>query len=138
MPDAAAFCPRCGRRMIAAPAAQGKVGFLRENIAGGLAYVALVPAIFFLVKEPFKENHFVRFHSWQSIYLAISGFVAGVVLRTLFYVLSFIPYGGQLLGWLAMIVVAIGWLLLWLVVVVKALQGEFFKLPLIGDFAERV
>jgi uncharacterized membrane protein len=138
MPDEAAFCPRCGIRMIGTPSAVGPTGLLKENIVGALAYVTFFPAIFFLIRKPFKTNQFVRFHSWQSIYLAIGTLLAGVVLRIAFYLLSLIPHGGQLLAWLALIVISLGWLILWLLVLVKALQGVLFKLPGIGHFAERV
>jgi uncharacterized membrane protein len=138
MPDAAAFCPRCGRRMIAAPAAVGRTGPLSENLAGALAYLTIIPAVVFLAMKPFKSNHFVRFHAWQSIFLTLATIVVGFALRLVFYVLGLIPHGGQLLSWLAVIVVPLGWVILWLVTAVKALQGELFKLPVIGDLAEKV
>jgi uncharacterized membrane protein len=34
-------------------------------------------------------------------------------------------------------VVTLAFLVVWVVLVVKALQGEMFKLPVVGDFAER-
>ena len=138
MPDAAAFCPGCGRRMIAAPAAAGKSSPLKDNLAGALAYITFIPAIIFLLRKPFKANHFIRFHAWQSICLAGSAVLVGVALRIVFSLLGLIPHVGYLLAWLAVLVTSVGWLILWLVVLVKALQGEFFKLPIIGDFAEKV
>ena len=63
MPETAAFCPSCGRSVQTEARAQGKVGALSEPIAGGLAYFTFVPAIVFLVVEPYKNNRFVRFHS---------------------------------------------------------------------------
>jgi uncharacterized membrane protein len=138
MPDAAAFCPGCGRRMIAAPAAAKTEGIANEALLAGLAYITFIPAIFFLLKKPYNENHLVRFHSWQSIFLAIAAVVAGVLLRIVFSLLGFIPWIGHLLAWLAVIVISLGWLILWIVVLIKALQGGLFKLPIVGDFAERV
>jgi uncharacterized membrane protein len=35
-------------------------------------------------------------------------------------------------------VTSLGWVILWLVLVVKALQGTTFKLPLIGNLAEKL
>jgi len=137
MPASAAFCPGCGRRMIAVPAAVATTGFLKENVAAALAYVAFIPAIIFLRVKPFNHNRLVRFHSFQSIFLAIVVFVAGIVLRMLFFILSLIPRFGYLLASLAVLVLALGFVILWLVVVVKAFQGELFKLPVIGGFAER-
>ena len=45
--------------------AQGKVGVLAENIAGALAYLTFIPAIAFLVLDPYNKNRFARFHSVQ-------------------------------------------------------------------------
>lgn len=138
MPDAAPFCPGCGRRMIDVPGAAGAgTGFLKENIAGALAYFTFVPALVFLWMMPFKRNHFVRFHSFQSIYLLIAGVLIALVMRLMFPLLTLIPWLGYLVAWLAALLVLLAWGMLWAVAVVKALQGELFKLPVIGGFAER-
>ena len=72
MPETAAFCPGCGRPMTSAvKKASGRVGALPERIAGALAYLTFVPAILFLVIEPYKKNHFVRFHSIQCLLLVV-------------------------------------------------------------------
>ncbi|MGH9498186.1 MAG: hypothetical protein ACRD3L_03515 [Terriglobales bacterium] len=137
MPDASAFCPGCGLRMIAAPGAVGSTGFFKENVAGALAYFTFVPALIFLWTMPFKRNHFVRFHSFQSIYLVIAGVLAALIMRLLFPVVTLIPWLGYLMAWLAVLLVLLAWVMLWAVAVVKALQGELFRLPVIGGFAER-
>jgi uncharacterized membrane protein len=137
MPDGAAFCPGCGRRMITVPAAVTSGGFLKENVAGALAYFTFIPAIFFLRSMPFKRNHFVRFHSFQSIYLLLAGLLVALVVRLAFPMLSLIPKLGYLLAWLTVLLVLLAAVLLWAVAVVKAFQGELFRLPVIGGFAER-
>jgi uncharacterized membrane protein len=137
MPDVAAFCPGCGHRMIAVPGAVANTGFLKENIAGALAYFTIIPALIFLATMPFKRNHFVRFHSYQSIYLVIAGVLAALVMRLLFPVVQLIPWLGYLLAWLVSLLILLAWGMLWAVAVVKAFQGEMFRLPVIGGFAER-
>lgn len=137
MPASAAFCPGCGRRMIAVPAAVADTGFLKENLAAALAYLTFIPALIFLRVRPYNHNRLVRFHSFQSIFLAIAVIMAGTILRMLFFILSLIPRFGYLLASLAVLVVTLGFVILWLVVMVKAFQGELFKLPVIGGFAER-
>jgi uncharacterized membrane protein len=137
MPDAAAFCPGCGRRMIVAPATVGTTGFVKENFAGALAYVTAIPALIFLSVKQFKRNQFVRFHSFQSIFLTLAVIVTAVALRFLFLGLALIPRVGYLLGWVLVFLTVLGGFLLWLVLIVKALQGERFKLPMLGEFAER-
>ena len=98
---------------------------MNQNVAGLLCYLAgwITGLIFFLIE---KENRFVRFHAMQSIITFGS-------LTVLFMVLGFIP----ILGWMLMPVLAILQLILWIVLMVKAYQGQLFKLPMIGDMAEK-
>jgi len=116
--------------------ATGRVGALPETIAGALAYF-LIPAIVFLLVEPYSRNRFVRFHSVQCIAVCIVGALLGLIVRIADIVLFFIPVAGPLLAGLIVLVAVLAWVILWLVLVVKALQGEMFELPLIGPFAAR-
>jgi uncharacterized membrane protein len=137
MPDDAAFCPACGRAMPAAARAQGTVGAFPENIAGALAYVTFIPAIIFLLVDPYRTNRFVRFHSLQCLFGYLALFLVGAVLRIAGVVLYIIPVLGHLLIFLVSVVVGLAAFVIWLVLVIKALQGEEFKVPIIGDLAER-
>jgi len=137
MPDAAAYCPGCGRAMRPVERAQGSVGALPETLAGAMAYCTIIPAIVFLLVEPYSKNRFVRFHSFQCIGVCLVTLVVGAMLRVVGFVLFFIPVLGHLLVWLLSMVVTLAFFVVWVVLVVKALQGEMFKLPLVGNFAER-
>jgi uncharacterized membrane protein len=79
----------------------------------------------------------VRFHSFQSIFLTLAGVLVALVVRLVFPLLALIPWLGYLLAGLAVLLISLAWVLLWAVAVVKAFQGELFKLPVIGGFAER-
>jgi uncharacterized membrane protein len=136
MPDTAAFCPGCGRAMRPAERAHGIVGALPETLAGALAYF-LLPAIVFLLVEPYSKNRFVRFHSFQCLGVCLAGLVIGASLRVVGFLLFFIPGLGRLLLLLVSMVVSLAFFVVWVVLIVKALQGEMIKLPLVGDFAER-
>lgn len=132
MPDIAAFCPGCGRSMRDATRATGMVGVLPQTLAGALAYFVL-PAILFLSIEPYKHNRFVRFHSFQCF-----GVCLGAVVVTIGgVVLFFTPVLGHLLIWLVALLAVVAFFIIWIVLMIKALQGEMFKLPLVGDFAEK-
>jgi uncharacterized membrane protein len=137
MPDAAIYCPGCGRAMRPVERAQGTVGGLPETLAGAMAYCTIIPAIVFLLVEPYSKNRFVRFHSLQCLGVCLVTLVVGAMLRVAGFVLFFIPVLGHLLVWLLSMVVTLAFLVVWVVLVVKALQGEMFKLPVVGDFAER-
>ena len=138
MPDNSTFCPRCGKQAPAAAAGGGTVsagaitttGGMSDNIAGMLAYVTIIPAIVFLVMEPYNKSRFIRFHSFQNIFFHVAWFVLWVVLATV----AHIPF----LGWLTILVwpmIGLGGLILWIVLLLKAYQGQMFKLPFIGDLA---
>jgi uncharacterized membrane protein len=144
MPADAAFCPGCGRPMrtetsVQGPEtrAEGKVGRLPVHIAGALAYFSFVPAIVFLFVDPYRKNRFVRFHSIQSLLFSGAVLVLGAVLRLGGLGVILIPRLGPLVVAVVDVVVALGAVLLWNVLVVKAFQGEMFKLPVLGDFAGR-
>ena len=119
---------------------QGTVGGLPETVAGALAYCTILPAIFFLLVEPYSRDRFVRFHSLQCIGLWLAALVMGAALRLAGFLLFFVPVLGHLavllLSLLSM-VVTLGFFVTWVVLIVKALQGERFELPVIGEFAEQ-
>ena len=128
MPTVGSFCPACGSAKPAAKPALGRTGGIPDRVAGALAYVFLLPAIFFLLRPSFNRNRFIRFHAWQSILLAaVTVIVFGVLLSMM----------GRVLVIFASFIVALGWFILWLVLIVKALQGEMFELPLLGRLADR-
>ncbi len=135
IPETAAFCPGCGRPMQTETRAQGTVGALRENIAGALAYLTFIPAIVFLVLEPYNKNRFVRFHSVQCLLLWGAAILLAIALKLASVVLFIIPVLGPLLVLLVSTVVGLAAVVIWLVLVVKAFQGEMFKLPMLGDLA---
>jgi uncharacterized membrane protein len=135
MPETAAFCPGCGHPMQTESRAQGTVGILSENVAGALAYITFIPAVVFLVLEPYNKNRFLRFHSVQCLLLWAAATAVGIALKLASVVLFIIPVLGPLLVVLVSVVVSLAVAVIWLVLVVKAFQGEMFRLPLLGDFA---
>lgn len=97
---------------------------ISDNTAGALAYVTVIPAIIFLLVEPYNKNPFVRFHSWQCIFLCIAGIAIHIAL-------GIIP----VIGWLLMPFASLGILILAIIALVKALKGERYQIPIIGKFA---
>src|SRR3989338_1727510 len=98
---------------------------VKPNIAALLAYLlGFVTGLIFLLIE--KKNKFVRFHAMQSIVVFGAVFVAQ-------WVISLIPYLGILISGLLSLLGVV----LWIVLMVKAYQGEMFKLPWAGDIAEK-
>jgi uncharacterized membrane protein len=137
MPEVAAYCPGCGVPMQAAIRATGTVGVLPETVGGALAYLSFIPAIIFLFVAPYSRNRFVRFHSLQCLMAWGAGLAVASALKLLGLILFFIPMLGPLFVLLIDTMAVLAAFLIWVVLVVKALQGEMFKLPVLGDFAER-
>jgi len=139
--DNVTFCPTCGKaagQPAAAPqpAPAASTG-MEENIAGMLAYFTIIPAIIFLLIEPYNRNRFVRFHSFQCIFAAVALIVIDVALSIVSSILHFLPVIGWFLTGLLWPIWGLAQLALWLLLVIKAYQHQIFKLPVIGDMAEK-
>jgi uncharacterized membrane protein len=103
---------------------------MAENVAGMLAYFTIIPAIIFLLIEPYNRNRFVRFHSFQCLFTAAALIVLHVCLSVLSYALPLIMF--PIWGLLGLAEFA-----LWILLVIKAYQHQLFKLPIVGDLAEK-
>ncbi|HUD55154.1 MAG TPA: DUF4870 domain-containing protein [Terracidiphilus sp.] len=106
---------------------------LSENAAGGLAYITIIPAIIFLLVEPYNKSSYIRFHAWQCIFMAIAWFVIDVAVMIFGSFLSFF----RLLTFGLYPLISLAMLILWIMVLIKAFNGERFKLPIIGDLAAK-
>lgn len=96
-----------------------------ENLMGAVAYLlGFVTGIILLITE--KNNKFIRFHAMQSTIVFGGLFILNIAL-------GFIPVLGGLLGMILPLV----WLILWVFLMFKAYSGEMYKLPVVGDFAEK-
>lgn len=99
---------------------------LSPNVAGLLCYVALwISGIILFVLEP--RSKFVRFHAAQSIVAFGTITVAGIIL-------GLIPVVGVAFS---SIIGIIGFIV-WIIMMVKAYNGEWYKLPWAGDVAEKM
>jgi len=136
--DGTTTCAACAGRAPAAPApAAATAGGMADNVAGMLAYITIIPAIIFLVMEPYNKNRFVRFHAWQNIFLHAAWIALWIVLMILSAVLAFIPILGHLIGFLLWMVLFFGGVVIWVILLMKANGGQMYKLPVIGDLAEK-
>jgi uncharacterized membrane protein len=125
------------------PAPTGGQGGMAPNIAAMLTYVplcfiGLVCSILFgFIIEPYKNDRFIRFHAWQSLavhgaFLAFSigWFILSVVLAAIARVFAIITFPISML-------IGLGTLILMIVLMIKAYGNESFKLPVIGEWAEK-
>ena len=137
VPGAVAFCQKCGQAQPASAAAAQHSG-LSQNTAALLSYVLgwLTGIIFFLI----DKRPYVRFHAAQSIITFGGIHILRIVLGMVFGVGWW--FGGHhTVGRVAFAIPFLGLiglasLVLWIVLMVKAYQGQKFKLPIVGDLAE--
>ena len=108
---------------------------LSDNAAAALAYVTIIPAIIFLVLEPYNRKPFIRFHSFQCLGLAVVSVVLHIGVFIIGSVLHVIPIMGAILGGILHLLVSLVIFIAWLICIIKASKGEWYKLPVIGDFA---
>ncbi len=96
-----------------------------ENMMAAAAYLlGFVTGIIMLLIE--KQSKFVRFHAMQSTILFGGVFIANIAL-------GFIP----ILGWLVGLILSFATFILWILCMWKAFQGEMYKVPFVGDIAEK-
>jgi uncharacterized membrane protein len=131
LPQGARFCPACGQKISDSdlpPFPTIDVGGLSDNVAAFLCYLlGFICGIIFLNLEPYRTKPYVRFHAWQSILFSMCwiGF-------------SMVEHGTGLffLSWLFTWPVHLAMLIFWIILLVKAYNGERYKLPLLGNLAQ--
>lgn len=153
MPDISHFCPACGRSVLEGtffppepqPVTAGDQAMSEgmpketvmektpvewnERLVGACAYLTFIPAVVFLSLKQYRERTFIRFHAFQSVFF----WAAVAVLLLAGYIAS--TFGWLFLWLLAGALVLLGLFFIWLVLCVKALQGEWFELPFLGALA---
>ncbi|MBI2340613.1 MAG: DUF4870 domain-containing protein [Deltaproteobacteria bacterium] len=109
---------------------------LAPNVASLLCYICtFITGIVFLIVE--KDNRDVRFHAWQAIIFGIAMLVVQIALSILGAILGAVA---SVLGAIIAILAPVVWLvffIFWVICMIKAYQGERYKLPILGDMAEK-
>jgi uncharacterized membrane protein len=150
-PAGATFCQHCGASLSAAPpppppggytqvpqpaAGTASAGYapaqsgLSDNAAAAISYITFIPALIFLLLEPYSKRPFVRFHAMQCIGLTVASLVLHFAIGMLVYVLHGLTFVLSSL-------VSLGFFVLWIICIVSAAQGKWFKVPVLGDFAQQ-
>jgi uncharacterized membrane protein len=140
--DNAGFCPSCGAPQAGAgtgaatPAASAQSG-MAENVAGALCYVLgwVTGLIFYFI----DKRPFVRFHAAQSIVTFGGLQLIGIVVGMLFGIsLMSGGLGGMSLGFGLYRLLQLVGLILWILLMIKAYQGEKFRVPVAADLADKI
>ena len=163
LPDGSATCTACGatQGVAASSAAPGPIpgsapgpmpgampgsmpqpmpvagAGLTPNVAGALAYlVGAITGILFLVIDPFKNDRFVRFHAFQSIFFNLAWIAFWIVWMIVGIMLGAISHGLFFIIQLPInLLVTVGGFCIWIYLMYQAYQGKTFQLPIIGPLA---
>jgi uncharacterized membrane protein len=119
---------------MAGPAQTPNAGTgLAPNVAGALAYLlGPITGELFLILE--KNSSFVRFHALQSIVFGVIWIIFWIALSV---ISSVVPVLGWIVGFLISIVAGLGGLILWLLLMYKAYQGQEWEMPIAGGIARK-
>jgi uncharacterized membrane protein len=143
--DNAAFCGSCGSPQSASPAnpaappvsSAAPTQPMAENVAGLLCY--LVGWITGLVFYFIDKRPYVRFHAAQSI-VVFGGLHIIQILLSMFFGVGFFMSGfsGVSMAWALSGIVGLLMFVLWVLLMIKAYQGERFRVPIAADLAEKL
>ncbi len=112
---------------------------MSSNVAGLLTYIlGFITGIIFLVIEPYKNDKFVRFHAFQSIFFNVALIVFWIAYMIVVSILSFVTLGimAVVMGLLGFVI----WLAIlayWIFLMYKAYNNQLYKIPFIGDLAAK-
>ena len=117
------------------PAAAG----MEENVASALCYLlSFITGIIFLVLEPYSKNKAVRFHAFQAIFFGVACIVVNIVMMIVSGILhSILSYTLWFIPSMLSLGVSLCMLCAWLFLMYKAYNREHFKIPVLGDLAEK-
>jgi uncharacterized membrane protein len=98
---------------------------LSRNTAAALAYITFIPALIFLLIEPYKRDAYIRFHAWQCIVLTLVDIAGSIVFGFM-----------GTIGWMVRALLGLLLFIFWLIAIIKASKGEAYHIPIVGDLAD--
>jgi len=109
---------------------------LQPNVASLLCYLCgwLTGLIFLLIE---KDNRDVKYHAWNAIAIDVVTIAVYIGLIILGAILGAIAAPLAIITGILNMIVWLGYIVLKIILMVKAYQGQKIKLPVIGDFVEK-
>ena len=142
MAEGTTFCGSCGAPVggaAPAPSTGAASTGMTSNVAGCLAYIlGFITGIIFLVLDPYKNDKFVRFHAFQSIFYSVVVIGFHIVWSILTGILGILTLGflGLIMVMLSLFIslIFLGYAIF---MMYKAYQNEYYKAPIIGGLAAK-
>ncbi len=139
--EGAKFCNSCGTPVGAAPGGgppPAAPGAMSSNVAGLLTYIlGFITGIIFLVIEPYKDDKFVRFHAFQSIFFCAAWIAFWFVWSILSSVLGYLVGPLAFVMWGVGSLISLAFIAYWIFLMFKAYNNERYMIPVIGEFAAK-
>ncbi len=132
-----AYCGRCGTRQPASSTVADHLRGISPRTASLLCYVPILgwlAAIVVLASSRFRGDPRVRFHAFQGLYLFVAWLIVDWVLDPLF---RFPSLWGPPFHRVIPALLKISIFIAWIVMMIKAAHDEQYKLPIVGDLAEK-
>jgi len=134
------YCCNCGARQPLGPRRAPEDG-ITPRTASMLCYLPVVgwiPAIIVLASQRFRDDRTVRFHAFQGIYLFVVWLIVDWVVSPLYqFAISPLPHGmSHAFSFLGGLLKA-GLFVIWIFMLIKTSQDQLYKLPIVGELAER-
>ena len=129
------YCAKCGGRQPAAPAADPLAG-ISPRTASLLCYIPVlgwIAAIVVLASSRFRQNATVRFNAFQGLYLFVAWLIVDQALGWFFA----FPYSGGHFHHVVPGLFKLAIFIAWIFMIVKVAHDERYKLPIVGDLAEK-
>lgn len=131
-----AYCGHCGAKQAgAAPPPPNLLAHLTARNAALLCYIPVIgwiPALVVLASERFKQDRTVRFHAFQGLYLFVAWLLVDWAIGPFFGMVPGHAFRQGITGILKALL-----LLVWIFMIVKTSQNETYRLPVVGELAER-
>lgn len=131
------FCAGCGSRQPAATPVTDYMHGISPRAASLLCYIPIVGwivAIVVLASARFRGDTRVRFNAFQGLYLFVAWLIVDWVLSPLF---SFPSMWGPSFYKIFPVMLKVAIFGAWVFMIIKTAQDETFKLPILGDLAEK-
>ena len=130
------FCAKCGNRQATA-SAQGRrfphdISARTAAMACYIPIVGWIAAIIVLASSRFQHDRSLRFHAFQGLYLFVVWLLVNWVLAPF---VDMVPGPGAMQASLAVLRVAV--FVAWIWMIIKTSQEQMFRLPIVGELAER-
>ena len=143
--DADRFCAKCGAPQPVAsksgsagpqhaPDPFSNISARNASLLCYIPWFGWIAAIVVLASERFRQDAKVRFHAFQGLYIFVAWLTVEWVLSP---ILAISRTPGMHFHRLPADLLQLAVLAAWIVMLIKVAQNESFKLPILGDLAER-